>query len=462
MDRGRRDKRRALEALLDELQQRSDEEDFSLRTTYTYLLGVYLGINAIRDAFLLVEGPDCATMKAQYIQGNHDWLSTLTSVSGFSRVANTALHPAMMSDSREQPLERMMRRMAGHPEPGALLLTCMPMAFITGADYQRLCRRVAAECHKPVLYVPGKSLSGDWLDGYAEVLKSLAQQLDLSGGAPDPRRVAIVGYLWDRNEGDHAANVRLLGELCSALGLELVSVWLAGQPFAELARIRDAGTILALPYGRQAARRVARRTGAELIELPLPFGLDATEHWLEVLGERFDARAAARAYADARLEPVARRLEWLVAYLFQNLEVGYAGDPHLLPGLADTVALLGGRLRCAAVTNRAAHARGLGQRLDGVELLIWPKLRAFCRFLVGQVLEHDIRLLVANNYGVMFPLPDTAMVEFGFPSIFNHALYERPFMGFEGLLAFVDGLANDLRQQELARSRDALVAPRGE
>ena len=101
-------------------------EDFSMRVGYTYLLGVYLAVNAISDAFLLVEGPDCTHMKTQYIQGNHDWLSTLTSVSGLHRVANTALHPSLMSESREANLRERLERMAAHPEVTGLLLTAMP------------------------------------------------------------------------------------------------------------------------------------------------------------------------------------------------------------------------------------------------------------------------------------------------------------------------------------------------
>jgi nitrogenase molybdenum-iron protein alpha/beta subunit len=205
---------------------------------------------------------------------------------------------------------------------------------------------------------------------------------------------------------------------------------------------------------------VARRTGAEILELPLPFGPKACEHWLRTLGEKFGRAEAAQAYLDERLSRFIPRIEWLVPFVFQNLEVGYVGDPHLLPGFADIVELLGGQLRFAIVTNRATHLRISAPALDESRLLVWPKLKAFIRFLIEQVLEHDVRLLVANNYGVTFPLPDTAVVEFGFPSLFQHALFERPFLGLDGFMAFVDSLANALRQTELARSRaDRMRSP---
>ena len=62
------------------------EDDFSERQNYPFMVGAYLAVNAISDAFLLVDGPDCAHMKTQYVQGNHDWLSTLTDISGFQKV----------------------------------------------------------------------------------------------------------------------------------------------------------------------------------------------------------------------------------------------------------------------------------------------------------------------------------------------------------------------------------------
>lgn len=449
--------RRLLERLVARLEADAGEEDFSMRVAYPYLLGVYLGVNAIRDAYLVVEGPDCAYMKTQYIQGNHDWLSTLTSVSGYHRVANTALHPSKMTASREEPLREMLRRVASRPATGGTLLTTLPMAAITGADYDRLCREVARETGKDVAHVPGRSLSGDWLDGYDRTLQALARRLDLSGGRRRPRKVAIVGYLFDRNEADHTANLRVLREMCEAVRLDLCGVWLSGGCWADLRDVRDAGTILSLPYGRTAARLVARQTGADLVELPLPFGPRACEAWMRTLGERFGALDRARAYIDRQLADLAPRIEWLIPFTFQNRAAGYVGDPHLAPGFRDIIDLLGARLRFAVITNRPAHAAAAQAALEGVATLPWPKLKAYVHFLCRQILDAELHLLVANNYGTSVPLPNASVVEFGFPSVYAHALYDRPFLGYPGLLAFVDTLANALRQNDLARARSAAL-----
>ena len=92
------------------------ETDFTQRMCASFLVGEYLAVNALRDLYLLVEGPDCAHIKTQYVQGSHDWCSNLTGVSGFHRIANTALHPDQMGESREQRLRESMLAKLVHQE----------------------------------------------------------------------------------------------------------------------------------------------------------------------------------------------------------------------------------------------------------------------------------------------------------------------------------------------------------
>lgn len=427
--------------------------DHTQRVAYTYLIGVYLAVNAIRDLYMLIEGPDCTYMKTQYVQGNHDWLSTLTNVSGLHRIANTALHPSQMGESREKGLRQSLLRIASQPAVPAVALTSMPMAFITGADYERLSRDTTAATGKPAIHIPGKSLSGDWLDGYSEVLHSLATQLDLRGGTLDPRKVGIVGNLFDRNEEDHRGNVRELERTFAALDLDLASVWLSGSSFAELSAIRDAGTIISLPYGRRAAKRLARRTGARLLELPLPFGLGASEAFVRQLGEALDRKDKASAFIDAELSRIAPKLEWVIPFVFENRSIAYVGEPHSLPGFADMVEMLGARVLYAVVTNRPEHLAEPHAWDGRFEVVVNPRMRTMAEFTSRIIREGDADLLVTNNAGSF--TGKAALLEFGFPSTFRHCLYDRPFLGFRGAIAFVDSMATALRMHEvdIARAR---------
>lgn len=428
--------------------------DYTQRVTFTFMVGVYLGINAIRDLYLLVEGPDCAHMKTQYVQGNHDWLSTLTSVSGFHRIANTALHPSQMSGSREKGILDALKKMGSHPAVPAVVLTTMPMAAITAADYERLTLEASNFCKKPMLHVPGKSLSGDWLDGYAEVLNSLASQLDLSGGDPKPENVAIVGNLFDRNEADCTANILELERMIEALGLRLVSTWLSGSDFESLRDVRQAGTILSLPYGRKAAKRIARRTGAKLLELPLPFGFGPTEAFVEKLALEFGRPELGKRFVDKELARLIPRLEWVIPFVMQGKRIGYIGEPNLVNGLLDMAKMVGAKLQFAVITNRPEVTKA-ASITDECETLIYPKMKSLVRYLMKATQEDSYDLLISHNMGILSP--HGAVLEFGFPSSFRHSLYERPFLGFNGALAFLDLVANSLRMQEAEVARQHLA-----
>ncbi len=435
--------------------EETSASDLSPAVTFPFLPGVYLAVNAIRDARIVIEGPDCTYMKTQYVQGNHDMMATLTSVSGWHKVVNTALYPSSVIASREEPLRRLLEKVASHPSTGGTLLTSMPMASITGADYEGVCAEVAERTGKDVISVRGLSLRGDWLDGYAEVLRALARNLRLPEppGQRNPRRVAMVGYLRDRNEADHEANLLELRELLGAIGLELCSTWLDGSPMEDLRRVAEAGTILSLPYGRMAARILARRTGAELIELPLPLGLEACEHWAVRLGEAFGAEKEARRYVGDHLARIGPRLEWLVPTVLQNLNVGYAGDPHMLPGIASTIELVGARLRFALITNRVAHTRELGKLSERVPMLIRPRQAKLSRVQSEQWSKNPLHLMIANSAGVSAVGEGTALLELGFPTIYTRAVFEKPFLGFRGTLALIGDMVNAVRMHEVYRYR---------
>ncbi|HOE82866.1 MAG TPA: nitrogenase component 1 [Myxococcota bacterium] len=426
--------------------------DHSQRIMYTFMVGVYLATNAIKDAFTMVEGPDCTHLKSQYVQGNHDWLSTLTSVSGHHRIANTALHPHFMAKSREAAIETTLKKIASHPVVGGVFMTSMPMAVITGADYERLCRGIQQDTGKTVIHVQGKSLSGDWMDGYQEVLVSLARQLDLSGGTPKPRQVAIIGHLYDRNEGDQRANVAELKRILAALDLDPVSIWLCGDSFADLSKVKDAEAIILLPYGKKAATWLAKRTGARLIHCDLPFGLEATEQFVRQLGAEFGCSDKAEAFIDQELAKIVPSLEFLIPYVFQNRRVGYLGDPHLAKGFAQTARLLGLQLDFAIITNPRAQAAGLDKVLEPqTHLLIYPRLKPMLKLMRERITEHRLALLVSNTAGIgMVAQEGLASVEFGFPSFHTHCLADRPFLGFAGVLPFIDNMANALRMAEVA------------
>lgn len=428
--------------------RRTLEREFSPRHLLSCSVGTYVACNAIRDAYLVVDGPDCALMRTQFLQGNHDYLAELTSVGGKHKVVHTALEPAGVMRPREEALVELLKRVGSTKGVGCVLLTSLPIATVLATDYPRLCRRAAAAVGKPVIAVPGRSLTTDWLGGYEETLAALAAQLDLPNVRTAPNAVAVVGLLHDRNEADCRGNVREIERLIRGLDLDPVSVWLSGGDCADLRKAARAATVVSLPYGRKAARVLARRLGARLVEADLPFGLPASERFVRQVAEACDRKARGERWVESELAAVVPALEWVGPFLFRGRRFGFIGDPHVWPGFRETIELLGGRLEFSVLTACRHHRAGSegAARADPDRLLVEPRAAELRRFLDERLAPGHLDCLVTNSTCIEAAAGrNLAVVEFGFPSYDVHALYDRPYLGFRGALAFCDTIANRIR-----------------
>jgi nitrogenase molybdenum-iron protein alpha/beta subunit len=317
------------------------------------------------------------------------------------------------------------------------------MCSITGVDYGRIIRSLDGKLAKPAIDLPPDSLIGDWLDGYAQVQTALVRGL-LRGvrrraRRGPPRRAAIVGYLMDRNEADHLGNLAELRRMLAALGLETVSVWLGGEPAAALARAAEADLVVSLPYGRAAARDLARLTGARLVETELPFGLPKTERFLRDVGKAAGRPKQAEAFLSAELSRVIPRLKWIVPQCCLNRRVAFMGDPYLFEGFCDIAEDLGLVVEGAIVRSQSGPSAHGGARPFPV--LYAPRSSSpEVRRLVQAPLDLFVTCWCEQDFhNLRFPV-----LEFGFPSYRSHALHERPFLGANGMLAFVERMAEKL------------------
>lgn len=400
------------------------------------MLGVYLAVNAVPDAFVLVDGPDCSLDKAHFIHGRHDWESTLLSVDGPHRVAFTGASVRGDATRHDAELSAAVERLDALPGCAAVILTGLPLCAITGADYGRLARDLSPRLKGAALAVAPDSLRGDWLDGYARTLTALAESLSLRPGRIRPGTAAVVGHLMDRNEADRRADAAELERLLSGLGLECVSVWLSGRPYADLRRVEEAEIIVSLPYAREAARLIAARTGAKLVEAPLPFGLPRTEAFVRAAAAASGREARAGDFIDAELRRVLPRLRWVYPHLFLGKRVSFAGDPHLLGGLLDIAADAGLEVAGAVVTARRAH----GGLVEGLRVLHEPPeddpdmLR---------LMTEGVDLMLSCHLGVFSDggSREVPVMEMGFPSDRHHAFFERPALGYNGYTGFIDRMA---------------------
>lgn len=437
--------------------------DLETRCRYPYLTGVYLALNAIPDAYLVVDGPNCVFFRSAQIQGNHDWWSDLVRSDGLHRVADTdcTTERAAIGDSRLL-LERL-QEVARLPDAKVILLSAMAMVSLTGKQYDRILSQLNPRPKVPVLFVPPGSLSGDWLAGYAAVMDTLARGLSLKRMRRDPRQVAIVGYFWDRNEADHRGNLAELRRLLAGLDLRLTSCWLSGTGVRGLQDIAKAQTILSFPYARAAARILARRTGATLVECDLPVGLEATCAWLREVSRATRRQDRAEAMIEEELSDVVPRLQWLLPFALQGRRALLLGDAHLMSALTKALLEVGVDTALRVFWNDPRP----GTPTADARTVVGPSHRELAQQL-GRIMENEgVDLALSNSDGLLFLLRQQtppAVVEIGYPSYHTHFFHDAPFMGFRGMLGLIQRLSNSLAQKALhdgaRRQNGGLLPPR--
>lgn len=396
-------------------------------------LGVYLAANAVSDAALVVDGPNCSVPKAEYVYGNHDLRSTLFSPSGRHRIFYTMSGPLRQSGNPESRLAALLDSAAGSGLFGVVMVTALPFMKLAGTDYDGL----AGSSRKgaPVTAVPAGSLEGDWLDGYAASLSAVVKALPAARGRRRRRTVALAGYLMDRGEADHSANLAELRRLLSLCGLELVSVLPDGGPFGGLSAALSADVVVSLPYGREAAALLAGRSGARLVETGLPMGVAGTTAWLGRVCAAAGVRPGpkvreAEAAAMDALRPVRAPLLGRPAV--------FAGDPHLFQALRGCLIELGMRpdtaffdcahRRLSPAPARASFAPTVGEARAAV-----ASLSGFGK----------PALSIGNSFARSESLaPGVPFVELGFPSYGYHCLAPAPFLGYEGAVFLAGRILN--------------------
>lgn len=410
--------------------------------SFPYLHGVYLAVNAVSDIFLLVDAPSCNFFRAEDIFVSHDMNSTLLSTAGRHRINVTRIHVDNVAAGDNQTFSTALQRMLKVDFINLLVVALNPMATIIGTPHDSLLAATEVPAGKQVVLLPGTSLDADWLDGYAGFMHLLAEELPLPDVQPDPRRVAVVGYLMERNEEDHHGNLREVKRLLESLSLEVCSIWFDGSTVESLQRVAEAGTILSFPHGKAAARKLAERTGAQLLECQIPFGLEATDRWLRQVGEFFGLRDEARRAIEENLELVIPRLKWVVLEKLLHRRFSFAGDPYLIPGFAEFARLLGLQLD---------HVFPFCTNMPELSIPAQPDFTMHASCTVKEIsdmlesLHETTDFLVGNSVlrddCVVKPV---SFVEMGFPSRGYHAVFDSPYLGYRGALCLVNRLLGGL------------------
>jgi len=428
-------------------------EDFAMKPSYGRLTGVSIACHAVQDAYLLLHvGVGCKNKVTHLLA--HDWEVPCNLRQGWTEVCDEDL---IMGSSRR--IGPYLRSWQERMDSGWVCVVSVLFIELTGEDIRGEVRRSAEGWPVPVDFVDALGVDGDEVDGYASVVAAIARRVPWQQRPSRPRQVSLVGYWFDRYEGDHAGNLGQIAGMLKSIGASLGPVLLSGRRFDDHQAAADSGLVVVLPYVSPAEGLGTpwKTAGRESLATDLPMGIAGTSRWLRAVGGALGLPAD-RVEASIRMreERVRKPLAKMVGR-WRGLRVAVLADVPMAVGMVELLTELGCRvvwvgLRGTSLGGRAgfdaARARAGLEPLDAevVERPSLSRIRAEVGSLlaagqlqgvIGSATElGPLRSLPREDLGEAGPF----LLELGFPCRDFHCLTQVPFMGYGGVVAFAQRL----------------------
>jgi len=423
-----------------------------LDATIPYLDGVYLAVNAIPDAYLVHDAHDCGYHKAERVAANHDLFSDLLRWEKMGRVVRTGLESREYIMGSEDKLSKKVLQVCSRYNPAILVVAPSSIVAAIGNIDPAVLDDLRRKTGVPIVEIASAGLWRDHLSGYFDTLEAISGALPAR--PPGSGATWVVGYLMDRNEGDHTGNVAEIRRMLEAVGIDPGPVLLDGTRFRDLCGFLAPRAVVELAGSGRAAAIVAGRHGATHVKTDIPIGIAGTIAWIETVADRLGGgKDAARVLVDREMADLAPRLQWILPRHFVGRSALVFADRVLLAPLVRFLEELGCAVRAVGCLSSPATGEadiGLSPEKYPVVATDLTSLRSLFERMAG---EPDPPLLFGNTLVVQAASDlKIASVEIGFPSATHHALTMRPFLGFAGVRTLVERAVNAIASAELRQA----------
>ncbi len=385
-----------------------------------YLVWVFMWVNAIKDIALYVDWPDCVFWKADFIYKTHDLNSKLKGPNINTKLYFSWVMPNKMVREYDDKIKRKLSFIVDNDYFSIWVVTCMPVTWLLATQYNNIYN----ELKKDFIFIP--SFTDKFrLDWYATFLKELAKFIKLDSTKEKIKlNISIIWYLFDRNEWDCISNIEEIKRILGLLWIKVNSVWLSWDNYNDLKSVENSELIVLLPYWKQAWNILSKKLWIDCIETEVPFWLKNTIEFVKKISDKLWIE---KTIVDSILRSEVEFSKWKIDLLdekkFLNKNYIYAWDPFLEDSIKD----IGDFLWMNHIKTYSYTWTKQGKIEDfdwkNIDIVIWNS-------------EFNINL------------QNCTMFEFWFPSYNNHFLIFRPYMGFRGLIYFIESLYNRISYEK--------------
>jgi nitrogenase molybdenum-iron protein alpha/beta subunit len=426
-----------------------DLEKFRLRPVdHTDLFGIFMGVHAIPNTVMLLHTTVGCKFKTQMHLVDHDWFSESHNQRLWTGVDDVRLIQGSGKRLLQFATTWYERR---HPE--LFVVTTNAAIELSAFDVEAAVQELQATLPCPVILLKAPGHEGSYQRGYRRFIEAICELVDWDV-KPQEKRVSLVGYLFDRFEMDHAANLSELRRLLLAAGLEPGVNLLEGRKLGVLANVAKSQIIGVLPVAKTMISTFEKLPDRKVVSLDLPIGLNGTAQFLRTLvaaaGGNLDELETVIDREMARAVPLiahgARRLKGTRVAIFQDTPTAIALAAFLweldcevpLVALSETepvdpqvffdgIERLGVKFaNQPVVLSNASRDGGLAEYRRLVE-------------------EDPIPVVIGSSLQkAALGAGQAAVIELGYPSVYKHSLFPVPWLGFNGALALVQRLVDAL------------------
>ena len=426
-------------------------DDFGASVVPTYETGVFLALNAIENALLVMNSPRCSFVRGMKVFLHNDMASTVYGSTGLHRLVTTEWMGYEDVWGDEDSFAQLLDMMAARFSDRWLLTSQNISSLASGFDLRGLTEHVSRGRQRTIVALEGPQLDGDFLDGYDEVIGRLLPHLvdpRATAGPGEEVQLLLAGHLFCRNEADETANVRELRRLLRGIGLERVALLFAGGGLSPIGAPPAASVLM--PHAGRRTETALRKLGLGAERVPLPLGVGGTVAWLRAVGRVTGREEQVEELVARELDPLLPAIQWVAAEPLIGRRVAVVGDPQLGPALVRLLDELGMDVLALFTLSRAATGvadesrRGAGPLPEHVA----PTAETFASFVEDRRPEIVVGSGAFSHLAVAADLP---YVELGFPSYLSHAFAPRPYLGFLGVRTVLESVFNALLRADERR-----------
>jgi nitrogenase molybdenum-iron protein alpha/beta subunit len=389
----------------------------------TALLGTCLAGYAISDAVIMMCGGIGCKAKITWPLAFHDQKGDFASRFAWPEFSEQEI---VTGD-----LERLKRAILGQVKrinSGFIPVVIAPLIRTVGLDIGSYVDKLRNSTGLPVHSIPVAGVNTDIWQGYLAVLKCVARMVPWRSGNIIKHSVNIWGYPFDRYEGDHLGNIKVLQELLEAIGIRVQAIFFSGVPLKELLEAGQASLNVVFPLAHSFGRELKELSGIPTICTGLPLGRPGTTQWLYTVARSvFRNDHLARMLVErAQLELDTTRNDRLA---LNKRKILAFVDDHWVEAMADLLSENG--YQDIILGRRGEHAAGPIFKKEKKITVRSIRTADDVVRLVGSE-RPDWIIASDREFNLLSGTAIRQKLHFGFPMYQKHYPENRPFLGYKG------------------------------